>query len=73
MTVPLFSSRTDESQCHSSGITVIVVGLGLAGLTTAIECHRKGHSVIAIDKVPEIKPEGAYATSPSEHFCIFVN
>ena len=43
---------------HSSGIKVIVVGLGIGGLATAIECHRKGHTVIAFDKVKELKPIG---------------
>ncbi|CAK7237852.1 hypothetical protein SEUCBS140593_010163 [Sporothrix eucalyptigena] len=42
----------------SSGITVIIVGLGLGGLTAAIECRRKGHNVIAIDKQKELKPIG---------------
>ncbi|CAK7222045.1 hypothetical protein SBRCBS47491_004734 [Sporothrix bragantina] len=42
----------------SSGITVIVVGLGLGGLTAAIECHRKGHNVIAIDQQKELRPIG---------------
>ncbi|KAJ5715325.1 Monooxygenase FAD-binding [Penicillium malachiteum] len=37
----------------SSGIKVIIVGLGLAGLTAAIECHRKGHSVIGLEKTPK--------------------
>jgi 2-polyprenyl-6-methoxyphenol hydroxylase-like FAD-dependent oxidoreductase len=44
---------------NSSGITVIVVGLGLGGLAAAIECHRKGHRVLAFDQVPELKPAGA--------------
>ncbi|GME65424.1 FAD binding domain-containing protein [Neofusicoccum parvum] len=43
---------------NSSGIKVIVVGLGLGGLAAAIECHRKGHTVIAYDRVPELKPIG---------------
>jgi 2-polyprenyl-6-methoxyphenol hydroxylase and related FAD-dependent oxidoreductases len=34
----------------SSGITTIIVGLGIAGLTAAIECHRKGHTVLAFEK-----------------------
>ncbi|KAF7181306.1 hypothetical protein CNMCM7691_000524 [Aspergillus felis] len=34
----------------SSGITVIIVGLGIAGFTAAIECHRKGHKVLAFEK-----------------------
>jgi hypothetical protein len=42
----------------SSGIKVIVVGLGLAGLTTAIECRRKGHSVIVLDRITQLKHDG---------------
>ncbi|KKK12911.1 hypothetical protein AOCH_000473, partial [Aspergillus ochraceoroseus] len=38
---------------HSSGIQVIIVGLGLAGLTAAIECHRKGHTVIGLEKAAQ--------------------
>ncbi|KAL5358598.1 FAD/NAD(P)-binding domain-containing protein [Aspergillus floccosus] len=40
---------------QSSGITVIIVGLGIAGLTAAIECHRKGHEVVALERNPEIQ------------------
>ncbi|RHZ66404.1 hypothetical protein CDV55_103820 [Aspergillus turcosus] len=43
---------------NSTGITVIVVGLGLAGLTAAIECHRKGHRVIGMEKSPNISAVG---------------
>ncbi|GFF95961.1 6-hydroxynicotinate 3-monooxygenase [Aspergillus udagawae] len=28
-----------------TGITVIIVGLGIAGLSAAIECHRQGHTL----------------------------
>jgi len=35
---------TDE-WVPDSRIRVIIVGAGFAGLTAAIECHRKGHSV----------------------------
>ncbi|KAJ9138483.1 6-hydroxynicotinate 3-monooxygenase [Pleurostoma richardsiae] len=41
-----------------SGIKVIIVGAGFAGLTAAIECDRKGHSVTVLEKVPELKPLG---------------
>ena len=30
--------------------TVLVIGLGIAGLTAAIECHRKGCKVIGFEK-----------------------
>jgi 2-polyprenyl-6-methoxyphenol hydroxylase-like FAD-dependent oxidoreductase len=39
----------------SSGIHVIIVGAGFAGLTAAIECHRKGHSVLILESFPELK------------------
>lgn len=38
-----------------SAIKVIIVGAGFAGLTAAIECHRKGHSVLILDSFPELK------------------
>ncbi|KAI3326796.1 putative monooxygenase [Xylariaceae sp. AK1471] len=38
-----------------SGIRVVIVGAGFAGLAAAIECHRKGHSVILLEKFPELK------------------
>ncbi|CAK7228110.1 hypothetical protein SEUCBS140593_006805 [Sporothrix eucalyptigena] len=41
-----------------TGIRVIVVGTGFAGLTAAIECHRQGHSVVVLEKFPERKELG---------------
>lgn len=41
-----------------SGVIVIIVGAGFAGLTAAIECDRKGHSVTVFERVPELKPLG---------------
>lgn len=41
-----------------SGIKVIVVGAGFAGLTAAIECDRKGHDVTLFERVSELKPLG---------------
>lgn len=38
-----------------SGITVIVVGAGFGGLAAAIECDRKGHSVILLEKSSNIE------------------
>jgi thioredoxin reductase len=43
---------------NSNTIKVIIVGIGVAGLTAAIECHRKGHSVTAFDRVEKVKEEG---------------
>lgn len=42
----------------SSGIHVIIVGSGFAGLACAIECTRKGHTVLVLDKVRELQPLG---------------
>lgn len=39
----------------ASGLSVIIVGAGFAGLTAAIECDRKGHSVILFESFPELK------------------
>ncbi|KAH8595536.1 putative monooxygenase [Bisporella sp. PMI_857] len=39
-------------------IHVIIVGSGFAGLTAAIECRRKGHSVLLLESFPELKTLG---------------
>ncbi|KAH8663391.1 putative monooxygenase [Tricladium varicosporioides] len=41
-----------------TGIKVIVVGTGFAGLTAAIECFRKGHSVLVLESFQERKKLG---------------
>lgn len=33
-----------------SGISILVVGAGIAGLAFAIESHRQGHSVKVLEK-----------------------
>ena len=43
---------------NSSGITVIIIGLGYAGAVAAVECHRKGHKVIVFEQAPQIKALG---------------
>ncbi|RHZ46420.1 FAD-dependent oxidoreductase [Aspergillus thermomutatus] len=45
------SGPSEVAPPNSSGIKVIVVGLGMGGLAAAIECHQKGHTVSAFDKV----------------------
>jgi hypothetical protein len=52
MTIPSHTGPSETAPPHSSGIKVIVVGLGIGGLAAAIECHRKGHTVLAFDKIP---------------------
>ncbi|KAK4151055.1 hypothetical protein C8A00DRAFT_45680 [Chaetomidium leptoderma] len=48
----------DFPRLPPSGIKVIIVGAGFAGLSAAIECDRKGHSVLLVDKAPELVPLG---------------
>ncbi|KAL1981062.1 hypothetical protein VTN96DRAFT_3127 [Rasamsonia emersonii] len=38
-----------------TGIKVLIVGAGFAGLTAAIECDRKGHDVLLLEAFPELK------------------
>lgn len=38
-----------------SGIRVLIVGAGFAGLTAAIECKRKGHDPLVLESVSELK------------------
>ena len=42
----------------SSGIDVLIVGTGLAGLTAAIECTRKGHNVLVLERHDSINTAG---------------
>ena len=45
----------------SSGIDVIVVGCGFAGITCAIESIRKGHTVTILEKYEEMRMIGMFA------------
>jgi len=42
----------------STGIKIIVVGAGYAGLACAIECTRKGHDVVILERVQKLKVLG---------------
>ncbi len=42
----------------SSGIDVLIVGTGLAGLSAAIECIRKGHNVRVLERAATINTLG---------------
>ncbi|KAF2084313.1 monooxygenase [Saccharata proteae CBS 121410] len=42
----------------ASGIDVLIVGTGLAGLTAAIECRRKGHNVRVLERNSDINTAG---------------
>ncbi|PLB39887.1 FAD-dependent monooxygenase fmqB [Aspergillus candidus] len=47
-----------DQEKPANGIKVIVVGLGLGGLTAAIECYRNGHDVVALEKNDEVRGVG---------------
>jgi heterodisulfide reductase subunit A-like polyferredoxin len=42
----------------SSGLTILVVGGGIAGLSFAIEAYRKGHDVKILERRPDFKDYG---------------
>jgi 2-polyprenyl-6-methoxyphenol hydroxylase-like FAD-dependent oxidoreductase len=43
-----------------TGIDVLVVGAGIGGLTAALECYRKGHSVRIFERESTISATGMY-------------
>ena len=54
-----------------SGISVLIVGAGFAGLCAAIECDRKGHTVILLEKYSSLKPLGDIISFASNSGRIF--
>lgn len=58
MADPPNGEQRRDGQATPSGIRVIIVGAGFAGLTAAIECARKGHSCVVLDSVKEMKQLG---------------
>ncbi|KAA1475574.1 monooxygenase [Dentipellis sp. KUC8613] len=53
---------------NSSGIRIIIVGCGFAGLACAIESVRKGHSVTILEKYPEVKNVGPFNFNSGRFF-----
>ena len=43
---------------QQTGIDVLIVGTGLAGLTAALECTRKGHNVRVLERNSSINMAG---------------
>lgn len=41
-----------------SGVSILIVGGGIGGLSCAIEAHRKGHSVRLVEKQMDINDGG---------------
>lgn len=47
-----------------SGIEVLIVGTGLAGLVAALECTRKGHNVRVLERSDSINTAGTEFQNP---------
>lgn len=39
------NGHSDVHRNPPSGISVLIVGVGVGGLVAALECHRRGHNV----------------------------
>lgn len=50
----------------STGIDVLIVGTGLAGLTAGIECVRKGHNVRILERNESINTAGKFHDQDEE-------
>ena len=61
----------EYARLPSSGIKIIIVGAGFAGLCAAIECDRKGHNVVLLEKVKNLKPLGDIISFSSNSGRIF--
>jgi phytoene dehydrogenase-like protein len=46
-----------------TGIDVLIVGTGLAGLVAALECTRKGHNVRVLERNSDINTAGNIAST----------
>ena len=55
----------------ATGIKVIIVGAGFAGLTAAIECVRQGHDPLILESFPEVKSLGDIISFSSNSGRIF--
>ncbi|KAG8214966.1 monooxygenase [Butyriboletus roseoflavus] len=55
------STMTDNSVTSDGGVRVIIVGGGYAGLGCAIECKRKAHDVVVLEKVKMFRTLGEHA------------
>lgn len=52
------SADAADEAVKPSGIKVLIIGAGFAGLTAAIECKRKGHAPLVLEHFKELKQLG---------------
>jgi succinate dehydrogenase/fumarate reductase flavoprotein subunit len=55
-------AQTAANDVNPSGIRVIIVGAGFAGITAAIECTRKGHSCLILESYKSTNGENHRGT-----------
>ncbi|ROV98747.1 hypothetical protein VMCG_06705 [Cytospora schulzeri] len=61
-----FNSAPEISRHAPTGIDVLIVGAGPAGLYTALECWRKGHSPRVVERTPSLSSAGdSFTVGPS--------
>jgi monoamine oxidase len=51
-------AKDKVAPANSTGLKVIVVGFGYAGVVAAVECHRKGHQVIVYEQTVKVSDGG---------------
>ena len=56
-----------------SGIDVLIVGTGLAGLVAALECTRKGHNVRVLERNADINTSGEHVYELSASALLILN
>jgi 2-polyprenyl-6-methoxyphenol hydroxylase-like FAD-dependent oxidoreductase len=56
------ATKSKWAEYPSTGIKVIIVGAGFAGLSLAIECVRNGHEVQVFESAKEFAMLGTFQT-----------
>lgn len=67
-----FNKPTEIPRHPLTGINVLIVGAGPAGLYTALECWRKGHSPRVIERAPSPSSAGPYSTAPEPNRILMI-
>jgi ribulose 1,5-bisphosphate synthetase/thiazole synthase len=67
-TMPLITESESRpvGSYADTGIEVLIVGTGLAGLTASIECIRKGHKVRVLERNDDINTAGKCSMGPQD-------
>ena len=60
---------TQPQRALETGISVLVVGAGVGGLVTALECWRKGHEVRIVERSVDLVMTGQHFDSKTQFSC----